>query len=48
MDHICECDKINWGEKFEEKYIHDDSKCKCCHSKMNRNEITYEELKNVN
>ena len=44
MDHICECDKINWEEKFKEKYIHDDSKCKCCHSKMNRNEITYEEF----
>ena len=45
MDHICECDKINWEEKFKDNYIHDDSKCKCCYSKMNRNEITYEELK---
>ena len=32
-------------EKFKEKYIHDDSKCYCCYSKMNRNEITYNELK---
>ena len=42
---ICECSKINWSEKFKEDYIHDDSKCKCCYSKMNRNEITYKELK---
>jgi len=28
MDHICECDKINWEEKFKEKYIHDDKNCK--------------------
>jgi hypothetical protein len=42
---ICECSKINWSEKFKEDYIHEDSKCKCCYSKMNRNEITYKELK---
>ena len=42
---ICECSKINWSEKFKEDYDHNDSKCKCCHSKFNRNEITYEELK---
>ena len=22
---ICECDKINWEEKFKYDYIHDDS-----------------------
>ena len=42
---ICECDKINWGEKFKYDYVHDDSKCNCCYSKMNRNEITYKQLK---
>ena len=42
---ICECSKINWEEKFKDYYIHDDSKCKCCYSKMNRNEITYKQLK---
>ena len=44
-DTKCECDKINWAEKFEENYIHDDSKCKCCYSKFNRNEITYDIFK---
>ena len=42
---VCECDKINWVEKFKDDYIHDNSKCKCCYSKMNRNEITYKQLK---
>ena len=32
-------------QQNEENYIHDDSKCKCCYSKMNRNEITYKDLK---
>ena len=41
----CECSKINWSEKFKDEYVHDDSKCLCCYSKFNRNEITYEELK---
>ena len=48
MDPIhfkCECLKINWEKKFKDNYIHDDSLCKCCYSKMNRNEITYDELK---
>ena len=45
MNHICECDKIDWKEKYEENYIHDDSKCKCCYSKFNRNEITFDILK---
>jgi len=45
MNHICECDKINWSEKYKENYIHDDSKCKCCYSKFNRNEITYDIFK---
>ena len=39
----CECFNIDWIEKFKENYIHDDSKCKCCRSKYNRNELTYEE-----
>ena len=43
--NVCECSKINWSEKFKENYFHDDSKCSCCYSKFNRNEITYEDLK---
>ena len=45
MPKTCECHKINWADKFKENYVHDDSKCNCCQSKMNRNELTYEEFK---
>jgi len=40
---ICECEQINWTEKYRDDYEHDDSKCECCHSKMNRNEISHEQ-----
>ena len=46
-DHSCECDKIDWKDKFKDDYIHDDSICKCCYSKLNRNEITYKEFKKI-
>jgi len=36
-----DCGQINWSDKYEDDYEHDDSKCNCCHSKMNRNEISY-------
>ena len=42
--NVCECSKINWTDKFKEDYVHDDSKCACCYSKFNRNEITYKDL----
>jgi len=43
-EHVCKCSDINWSDKFKEEYVHDDTKCNCCFSKMNRKEITYETL----
>lgn len=45
--NICECFTINWNEKFNDNYIHDDTKCKCCRSKYNRNELTYKEYVSI-